>query len=146
MRRRDVRDFGARRELFTTRHHHAEVIHRHADNPIAEGVDAKLLFEKELAGFPGQQVTVTQVSYPPGLESQAHKHHGPVFVYVVEGVMELQVSGGAVTTVKAGETFYEPPGGTHVVSRNASKTKPAKLVAFIVGKAGTPVTGPPSGA
>jgi quercetin dioxygenase-like cupin family protein len=114
-----------------------------AGAPVEE-VQAKLLFEKELAGHPGEQVSMTVVSYPPGLESKPHKHHGPVFVYVVEGTMELQVSGGAVTTVQAGETFYEPPGGVHVVSRNASKTRPAKLVAFIIGKQGTPITGPPS--
>lgn len=106
-------------------------------------VSAKLLFEKELAGHPGEQVSMTVVSYPPGRESQPHAHHGPVFVYVIEGTMELQVNGGNLTTVNAGDTFYEPPGGVHVVSRNASKTAPAKLIAFIVGKQGTPISGPP---
>lgn len=106
-------------------------------------VSAKLLFEKELAGHPGEQVSMTVVSYPPGLESKPHSHHGPVFVYVIEGTMELQVLGGPITTVKAGETFYEPPGGVHSVSRNASKTAPAKIIAFIVGKQGTPISGPP---
>ncbi|MEO7359692.1 MAG: cupin domain-containing protein [Gemmatimonadaceae bacterium] len=109
----------------------------------ADEISAKLLFEKELAGHAGEQVSMTVVSYPPGLESQAHSHHGPVFVYVIEGTMELQVLGGPITTVQAGETFYEAPGGVHAVSRNASKTKPAKLIAFIVGKQGTPITGPP---
>lgn len=109
----------------------------------ADEVSAKLLFEKELAGHPGEQVSMTVVTYPPGLESQPHSHHGPVFVYVLEGTMELQVNGGTLTTVQAGGTFYEPPGGVHVVSRNASKTKPAKLIAFIVGKQGTPISGPP---
>lgn len=110
----------------------------------ADEVQAKLLFEKDLAGFPGEQVSMTVVDYPAGLESKPHKHHGPVFVYVIEGTMELQVTGGEVTTVQAGGTFYEPPGGVHMVSRNASKTKPAKILACIIGKKGTPISGPPS--
>ncbi len=85
---------------------------------------------------------MTVVTYAPGKSSPPHRHHGPVFVYVIEGTVELQITGGPLTIVKAGETFYEPPGAVHEVSRNASKTKPAKLIAFIVGKAGTPVTGP----
>ncbi|MEO7997859.1 MAG: cupin domain-containing protein [Gemmatimonadaceae bacterium] len=109
----------------------------------ADDVTAKLLFERDLAGFPDQQVSLTMVNYPAGLGSQPHTHHGPVFVYVVEGTMELQVSGGEVTTVEAGGTFYEPPGGVHVVSRNPSTTKPAKILAFIIGKKGTPISGPP---
>src|SRR5437879_521315 len=88
------------------------------------------LFQKELADHPGEQVSMTVVSYPPGTGSKPHRHHGPVFVYVLEGTVELQISNGPLTTVHAGETFYEPPGGVHLVSRNASATEPAKLLAF----------------
>ena len=107
-----------------------------------EAVGIKPLLAKELAGHADEQVSMTQVTYAPGASSKPHQHHGPVFVYVVEGIVELQIKGGPLTTVHAGETFYEPPGAVHVVSRNASATEPAKLVAFIVGKAGTPVTSP----
>jgi quercetin dioxygenase-like cupin family protein len=100
------------------------------------------LFQKELADHPGEQVSMTVVDYPPGTSSKPHKHHGPVFVYVLEGSVELQITGGPLTTVHAGGTFYEPPGGVHLVSRNASATAPAKLLAFIIGKTGTPVTSP----
>ncbi|MDB6137766.1 MAG: Cupin 2, conserved barrel [Verrucomicrobiaceae bacterium] len=103
-------------------------------------VKAQPVFQKELAGHEGEQVSMTVVSYPPGTSSKPHKHHGPVFVYVLEGTLELQITNGPLTTVKAGETFYEPPGGVHLVSRNASSTAPAKLLAFIVGKTSTPVT------
>ena len=119
-------------------------------NPSAEAhgkdedVKVNPLFQKELAGHEGEQVSMTLVTYPPGTSSKPHKHHGPVFVYVVEGAVDLQVKGGPLTTVQAGGTFYEAPGDVHVVSRNASKTKPAKLLAFIVGKTGTPVTEPAS--
>ena len=90
----------------------------------AEEVTGKLLFEKELAGHPGEQVSMTVVNYPPGLESQPHSHHGPVFVYVLEGTMELQVNGGPLTTVPAGETFYEPP--VVCTSSRGTRAKPSR--------------------
>lgn len=107
-----------------------------------ESINIQTIFEKELAGHEGEQVSMTVVSYGPGKSSPAHRHHGPVFVYVLEGEVELQIAGGPLTKVKAGETFYEPPGSIHEVSRNASQTKPCKLLAFIIGKQGTAITSP----
>lgn len=115
-----------------------------AAHGVDEGVQVKPIFKKELATHPEEEVSMTLVSYAPGTASKPHKHHGPVFVYVVEGAVELQIAGGPLTTVRAGETFYEPPGSIHTVSRNASTTEPAKLIAFIIGKVDTPVTSPVS--
>ncbi len=108
-----------------------------------DNVKVNAILQKELATHPGEQVSMTVVTYPPGTASKPHQHHGPVFVYVLEGTVELQITGGPLSTVKAGETFYEPPGAVHVVSRNASNKGPAKLIAFIIGKTGTPVTSAP---
>lgn len=105
-----------------------------------ENVKVNAILQKELATHPGEQVSMTVVTYPAGTASKPHQHHGPVFVYVLEGTVELQITGGPLTTVHAGETFYEPPGAVHAVSRNASDKEPAKLLAFIIGKIGTPVT------
>jgi quercetin dioxygenase-like cupin family protein len=33
---------------------------------------------------------------------------------------------------RAGESSYADPGATHAISRNASKTKPAELLAIVV--------------
>lgn len=107
-----------------------------------EGIDIDTIFVKELAGHLEEQVSMTVVSYGPGKSSPPHRHHGPVFVFVLEGEAELQIAGGPLTKVKAGETFYEPPGAIHEVSRNASQTKPCKLLAFIIGKKGTDITSP----
>ena len=41
--------------------------------------------------------------------------------------------------LKPGETFYEGPDDVHIVGRNASKTKPAKFVVFLVKEKGAPV-------
>ena len=50
---------------------------------------------------------------------------------------------GPTQIVRAGESFYEPPGATHSVSRNASKTRPAKLLAvFVVDSGDTALTTP----
>jgi quercetin dioxygenase-like cupin family protein len=42
------------------------------------------------------------------------------------------VKGEQAKTYKAGEYWYEPAGSEHLVSKNASATKPAKLLVFMV--------------
>ncbi len=42
-------------------------------------------------------------------------------------------------TLTPGQTFYEGPSDVQVVGRNASQTKPAKFVVFLVKKKGAPV-------
>lgn len=59
-----------------------------------------------------------------------HSHPCPVVGYVIEGSLRMQVKGGPETVCKAGESFYEAPGGTHLVSANASDKEPARFVAF----------------
>jgi len=90
------------------------------------------------------KATLVEVTYGPGAASAPHSHPCPVIGYVVSGELRTQVKGGAEATYKAGETFYEPPNGVHLVSANASKTAPAKLVAIFVcdheAELSTPVT------
>lgn len=94
------------------------------------------------------QVTVSEVPIPPGRVGQAHRHPGFVLAYVLEGAVVTKISGQPETTYTAGQMFYEPPGSTHEVSRNASATEPAKLLALIFAKKGQPLTVPatPGGA
>jgi len=51
---------------------------------------------------------------------------------VLEGAIRSQVNDGPATTYKAGQSFSELPGDRHGISANASKTKPAKLLAVFV--------------
>jgi len=89
--------------------------------------------------------TIVEVSYPPGGASQAHSHPCAVIAYVVEGEIESQVQGQPSAVYKAGQTFYEPPNGVHAISRNASTTKPARLLAyFLCDKPGPLAVPPPS--
>jgi quercetin dioxygenase-like cupin family protein len=86
------------------------------------------------------QVTVSEVPMPPGRVGQAHHHPGFVLAYVLEGTVVTKVSGQPERTYKTGEMFYEAPGSTHEVSKNASSTEPAKLLALIFAKKGETLT------
>jgi quercetin dioxygenase-like cupin family protein len=54
----------------------------------------------------------------------------------------MQVKGGKEVTLTPGQTFFEGPNDVHLVSRNASKTKPAKFIVFLVKQKGAPVLVP----
>jgi quercetin dioxygenase-like cupin family protein len=72
----------------------------------------------------GWEVNVSIVGMPPGRDGRPHHHPGFVLAYVLEGAIVTKISDQAETTYKAGQMFYEPPGSTHQVSRNASKRNP----------------------
>jgi quercetin dioxygenase-like cupin family protein len=87
------------------------------------------------------QVTVSYVDYPPGRVGAAHKHPGFVLAYVLEGAVVAKISGqGEEKTYTVGQMFYEQPGATHEVSKNASQTQPAKLLAMIFAPKGATLT------
>ncbi len=93
----------------------------------------KQIFAQQLPNVPGNSMTAFVVDYAPGGKSESHHHTGSVFAYVLEGEIRSQISDGQPAKVyKAGEFFYEPPGSSHLVSENASATKPAKLLAVFV--------------
>ena len=96
--------------------------------------DAKVsrLMLKDLGGPPAKTATMVTVEYPPGGSSPEHRHNANTFVYVLEGSIVMQVKGGKEVTLGPGETFYESPDDTHTVSRNASTTRPAKFLVFLV--------------
>jgi quercetin dioxygenase-like cupin family protein len=102
--------------------------------------NAKQLMTKELAGLAGKEVLMSTVTYPPGGASPPHRHDAQVFVYVLEGELIMQVQGGPKVTLKPGETFYENPTDVHAVSANASQTRPATFLVFIIKDKGTPTT------
>lgn len=82
------------------------------------------------------------VEYAPGESSASHRHNAHTFVYVLEGSVQMQVAGGELATLGAGETFYESPDDVHSVSRNASDSEPAKFLVFFVKEADAPGTVP----
>src|SRR6185437_10938477 len=90
------------------------------------------LMSKDLTNLPGKEGLMITVEYPPGSSDPIHRHNAHAFVYVLEGTIIMQVRGGKEVTLTPGQTFYEGPNDVHVIGRNASKTKPAKFVVFLV--------------
>ena len=100
------------------------------------------LTSKDLPEFPGKEVLMITVDYPPGSVDPIHRHNAHAFVYVLEGSIIMQVKGGKEVTLTPGQTFYEGPDDVHVVGRNASSTRPAKFVVFFIKDKGAPVLVP----
>ncbi|BFG78268.1 cupin domain-containing protein [Paraburkholderia terrae] len=102
-------------------------------------------FEHAIPNIPGKALTAVVVDYAPGGASPSHEHAKSAFIYayVVSGAIESQVNDGPKRIYHAGESFFEEPGSLHRVSRNASKTRPAKLLAvFVVDSDNKPLTTP----
>jgi quercetin dioxygenase-like cupin family protein len=102
-------------------------------------------FEQAIPNIPGKSLIAVVVDYPPGGTSLPHTHAKSAFIfaYVLAGEIESQVNDGPKRVYRAGESFYETPGSSHPISRNASKTEPAKLLAvFVVDTNDKPLTAP----
>jgi quercetin dioxygenase-like cupin family protein len=109
-----------------------------------EAKEAKVtqLLSKDLTNLPGKEGLMITVEYPPGSSDPIHRHNAHAFVYLLEGSVVMQVRGGKEVTLTPGQTFYEGPNDVHVVGRNASDTKPAKFLVFLVKDKGAPVLVP----
>lgn len=87
------------------------------------------------SGLKEQEVKMVIVKFAPGEVITPHRHPIPTFGYVLEGELE-SIFEGEVFHYKKGDSFYETPNGLHSSTKNMSKTKPAKLLAFFVGDQG----------
>lgn len=107
----------------------------------AASFDAKVtpLTTTPLPQFPGHEVEMIVVEYPPGGYDPVHRHDADAFVYVLEGSIVMGVKGGKEVTLKPGEIFQEGLNDIHTVGRNASTTQPAKFVVFLIKKQGAPL-------
>lgn len=114
------------------------------EEPAAAGARSKAaeVLKHALPEMTGKEATMVTVDYPPGGGSVPHTHPGSVFGYVLEGAVVMGLDGGPEKTYRKGEAFYEAPGQLHGVSRNASKTRPARILAVVIGDVGAPVTTP----
>jgi quercetin dioxygenase-like cupin family protein len=110
-----------------------------AGTAVAQQAKVTPLISKNLADFPGKEGLMITVDYPPGTVDPVHRHNAQAFLYVLEGSVVMQVKGGKETTLIPGQTFYEGPDDIHTVGRNASKTKPAKFLVFLIKDKDTPV-------
>ena len=109
---------------------------------MAQQPDVVTVMSKELADIPGKEVVMITVEFPPGGSDPVHRHNADGFIYVLEGSVVMQVKGGKEVTLTPGQSFYEGPEDVHVVGRNASNTRPAKLLAVLVKDKGAPILVP----
>ena len=109
---------------------------------LAQEAQVTNLMSKDLTDLSGKEGVMIIVNYPPGSSDRIHRHNAHAFVYVLEGSIVMQVRGGKEVTLTPGQSFYEGPDDVHVVGRNASQTKPAKFVVFLVKDKGAPVVVP----
>jgi len=109
----------------------ASTAHAGSPQPVVVPV-----MQKDLADVPGKEMLMLTVEYPPGAVEHIHRHDAYAFVYVLEGTIVEQVSGGKEVTLTPGQTFYEGPDDVHAVGRNASATKPAKFLVVMLKKKG----------
>ena len=102
-------------------------------------------FEATIPNIPGKSLIVVEVNYAPGAASPPHTHAKSSFIYayVISGAIESKVNDGGTRIYRAGQSWSEPPGATHSISRNASRTEPAKLLAvFVLDTNDNPLTMP----
>ena len=108
---------------------------RPAEGPHAPAAKHKVVIEQKVPlKFDGKEakVTVWELEKAPGAGSAPHRHPGPVFGYVLEGELEVQVGDGPRKVYRKGEMFYEPPRALHRVSRNPSKSRAARFLTIML--------------
>ena len=105
-----------------------------AQDAIAPGAKVSVVFDQELPNVPGKSMRAVLVEYAPGAGSPSHRHPTSAFIYarVLEGAIRSKVNEEPERTYQAGESWMEKPGDHHQVSKNASATEPAKLLAIFV--------------
>ena len=106
---------------------------------LAQEAKVTEVLSKDLSNIPGKEGLMITVEYPPGASDPVHRHNAHGFIYVLEGSVVMKVKGGEEVTLTPGQSFYEGPDDVHVIGRNASQTKPAKFVVFLVKDRGAPV-------
>ena len=98
-----------------------EAVRTLAVRDIAEKLDGKKA-----------KATTVQVTLGPGEASAPHRHPGPAFGYVLEGEYEWAIDDQPARVLKAGDTFYEPTGCLHRVSKNPSDKNKTRVIAVVL--------------
>ena len=105
-----------------------------ARDPSDDKAKVTLVYEHTLPNVPGKSIKGVLVEYQPGGTSPAHTHPASAFIYatVLQGAIRSKVNDGPENVYQAGDSFSEMPGDHHSVSKNASNTNPARLLAVFV--------------
>lgn len=104
--------------------------------PAGDASTRRVVIEQRLPGEPARDITLVEVSYPPGTGSPPHVHANGVMAFVVSGTVASQIGDGPEQTFHAGDAWWEPAGAFHRVSRNPSSIQSATLLAVYIAPAG----------
>ena len=107
--------------ILLAQHHDGEKVRVISERNITEKIDGK-----------EAKATVVEVTIEPGQAGVPHRHPGPGFGYVLEGEYELGIDDQPTKVLKQGETFYEPTGCLHRVSKNPSATGRTRVIAVVL--------------
>lgn len=102
-------------------HEHGESVRVISATDIQEKLDGKVA-----------KATIVEVTLKAGESGEPHRHPGPGFVYVLEGTYELGIDDQPTKMFKMGETFYEPTGCLHRVSKNPAARGVTRLIAVVL--------------
>ena len=118
----------------------AFVVLDRSEAPAASGI--KAIYERDLppVSLNGWQVTVLELTFPPGMISPKQAHPGFVLGYILEGEYRFQLEGEHEKALSTGDVFYEAPGSIHLPSGSASITKPARILALAFAEKGKGMT------
>src|SRR3954471_25041141 len=103
---------------------------RHDEKEPAKPISAWDIVEK----LDGKETkaTVVEVTLEPGQAGKPHRHAGPVIGYVLEGEYEWAIDDQPAKTLKTGDTFYEPTGCLHRVSKNPAARGNTRVLAVVL--------------
>lgn len=87
-------------------------------------------------GLAGYQVLAVRLDLVPGgTDPTPHRHDADLFVYVLQGAIEVELA-GKKSVFSAGQMFHEPQNVVHSLLKNTSSTSPAAALAVFVLKDG----------
>ena len=104
--------------------------------PGASAATRREVIKQRLPGAPERDISLVEVTYAPGAGSPPHVHANGVMAFVVSGTIVSKVGDGPEQTFHAGDAWWEPEGAMHRVSRNASSTAGATLLAIYIAPKG----------
>jgi quercetin dioxygenase-like cupin family protein len=109
-----------------------------AAQPVAErnASTRRDVIKQRLPGEPARDISLVEVTYPPGTGSPPHVHANGVMAFVVSGTIVSKVGEEPEQTFHAGDAWWESVGAIHRVSRNASSSESATLLAIYIAAAG----------
>lgn len=104
----------------------------------SSAADDSVILSTELEGMERMEAKIMLYEVDPDWVTERHTHPGHLFVYVLEGSVEVAVEGHEPKLVSAGEAIYERT-DTPMVGRTVS-SEGAKFLVFNVGRIGEPIT------